>query len=263
MKPLSDSARSILQAAQRVETPSAELSARTWSAITARAAAGDLGPALSSKSPTMVGTAVASKPFALVAAGIAGATALVVATAVWLGSDDERASIATPGLAIEVQPSQETTVAPEEEMAAPEPEPDELEPEVTIEITEPDEPEVERAMASRKSQKPRPQSSGADASAPEPTGGPNLGPEVALMAEARAALGAGDPALAVELFEKHARRFPRGVFARERDVSWIVALCAVGREDEAKRRAKTFLDRHGKSALADRVRRSCGGQSLK
>lgn len=258
MKPLSDNARAILEAARRVETPTAELRDRTWAAITVRAAGGDLGPALGSEPHAVAGATAASKPLAMVAAGAATATALAAVVA-WLGPTEERITVVRPALRIERPSIEHAPVVKQEPPAA-----ENAEPEVTIEVSEiveTDAPEGEDEVAAATVRKPNRSRAVGERAPTDP--GPNLGPEVALMAEARSALGAGDPALAVELFQKHARRFPRGVFARERDVSWIVALCALGREDEAKRRAKVFLDRHGTSALADRVRRSCGGQSLK
>jgi len=79
------------------------------------------------------------------------------------------------------------------------------------------------------------------------------------MSEARAALGAGDAARAIGLLKDHAKQFPRGAFVLERKVSWITALCALGKTDAARTRADAFLRKHGGHPLAAKVRASCGG----
>jgi outer membrane protein assembly factor BamD (BamD/ComL family) len=82
------------------------------------------------------------------------------------------------------------------------------------------------------------------------------------MGRARASLGQGDAARALSLLSEHAKKFPRGVLAPERDVSRIMALCALGRTEKAKQHAATFVRRHPRSALTDRVRRTCVGDDL-
>ncbi|MBL8943245.1 MAG: hypothetical protein JNK45_08870, partial [Myxococcales bacterium] len=74
-----------------------------------------------------------------------------------------------------------------------------------------------------------------------------------------AALGAGDAKQAIAILSTHAKRFGAGKLAREREVSWITALCALGRDEEAKRRAADFLRRDDDSPHAAKVRASCGG----
>ena len=83
--------------------------------------------------------------------------------------------------------------------------------------------------------------------------------ETRLIGNANAALQAGDAARALSLLDEHARRFPGGVLAEERDAERVLALCAAGRTSDARARAERFLRERPKSALAPKVRTSCGG----
>jgi hypothetical protein len=83
--------------------------------------------------------------------------------------------------------------------------------------------------------------------------------ETHLLREANVATRAGDPVRALALLEEHARRFPRGVLGEERDAERVLALCAAGRTAEAHAAAQRFLAARPGSALAGRVRSSCGG----
>jgi hypothetical protein len=66
---------------------------------------------------------------------------------------------------------------------------------------------------------------------------------------------AADPARALLMAEEGARRFPRGVFAQEREVIAIRALAASGRGAEARTRAAAFRIRHPESPAAEGLRR--------
>ncbi|MFO0549957.1 MAG: hypothetical protein U0271_16300 [Polyangiaceae bacterium] len=63
-------------------------------------------------------------------------------------------------------------------------------------------------------------------------------------------LARSDPARALELAERDANP----VFAEEREIVSIRALLALGRVDEARTRAQTFLNRHPKSPFAATAR---------
>ncbi len=84
-----------------------------------------------------------------------------------------------------------------------------------------------------------------------------LSAEVALLDRARRALKAGAPQDALVAVRAHARSFPDGVLAPERETIRITALCALGRLDEARRRGRRFLARYPHSPLAPTVRASC------
>jgi hypothetical protein len=86
-----------------------------------------------------------------------------------------------------------------------------------------------------------------------------LAEETRLLRDADAATRAGDATRALALLAEHARRFPRGALAEERDAETVLALCAAGRTEDARAAARRFLAARPGSALAGRVRSSCGG----
>lgn len=63
--------------------------------------------------------------------------------------------------------------------------------------------------------------------------------EAALVREAQLALRA-DPARSLARADEHARRFPKGLLAQEREVIAVEALVALGRPDAARARAAAF-----------------------
>jgi hypothetical protein len=83
--------------------------------------------------------------------------------------------------------------------------------------------------------------------------------ETGLMREAMAALKGGDASRALALFDRHAREFPNGILAEERGAERVLALCELGRSEDAARGAASFLREHPASRLAGRVRSSCAG----
>jgi hypothetical protein len=82
--------------------------------------------------------------------------------------------------------------------------------------------------------------------------------EAHLLREADAALRGGDTAGAARWLADHARLFPDGVLAEERDVQRVLVLCAAGQADAARTEASRFLSAYPRSLLAGRVRASCG-----
>ena len=81
--------------------------------------------------------------------------------------------------------------------------------------------------------------------------------EARLLREADAALRSGDAARAAGLLADHARQFPHGVLAEERDAQRVLVLCAAGQEDDARAEASRFLRAYPESPLAGRVRLAC------
>jgi len=71
--------------------------------------------------------------------------------------------------------------------------------------------------------------------------------EASLLEQARHAL-AGNPARALALTTEHAKTFPNGVLAQEREVIAIAALRRLGRTAEAERRAESFDRNYPNSA---------------
>ncbi|MBX3216391.1 MAG: hypothetical protein KF850_30410, partial [Labilithrix sp.] len=91
-------------------------------------------------------------------------------------------------------------------------------------------------------------SSGAQAAREET--GPEA--EVRLLERAQDALRAR-PAEALALADEHARRFPQGMLAQEREVIAIEALVKTGRASEANARASRFKARFPGSSHARRI----------
>jgi outer membrane protein assembly factor BamD (BamD/ComL family) len=89
-----------------------------------------------------------------------------------------------------------------------------------------------------------------------------LGAEQALLDAARTALAQGHAADALSPLEAHARRFPRGLLAEEREALSVNALVTVGRNDEARRRGTRFLQRYPSSLLRPTVEAAIGAASV-
>ncbi len=53
------------------------------------------------------------------------------------------------------------------------------------------------------------------------------------------------------------------MLGEERAAERILALCALGRKDEARTEAQRFLSRFPRSPVAERVRTSCGGDTAR
>lgn len=68
-----------------------------------------------------------------------------------------------------------------------------------------------------------------------------------------------DPRAALGLIRESNRRFPAGMFRRDRAAHEVFALVALGRTQEAVRRGEAFLKQHPRDPLADAVRRRIAG----
>lgn len=85
----------------------------------------------------------------------------------------------------------------------------------------------------------------------------DLPSELRWIERAQTALAAGDPGAAQAALRGHARAFPRGHLAEEREALSVQCLCASGRAEEARRAAAAFVARHPTSPQSARVRRAC------
>ena len=81
--------------------------------------------------------------------------------------------------------------------------------------------------------------------------------EVAILRRVSDALRAGDAKGALAGVDEHARRFPSGALAEERDMERIVALCALGRRNEAARATSQFSRAYPSSSHEARIREAC------
>ncbi len=88
---------------------------------------------------------------------------------------------------------------------------------------------------------------------PNPSTPGHLG-EYRLLRSARQAL-VGDPAQALALAQEHARRFPRGMLAQEREAIAVEALVRLGRRREARARARGFFAAYPSSPYRSRIER--------
>lgn len=94
---------------------------------------------------------------------------------------------------------------------------------------------------------------------PRPQPAPDtLAEELRLLNAARRALAARQLDDAARPLAEHARRFPRGQLAEEREATAALVTCARGDRDASARAAERFLRAHPRSPQAPRVRRACG-----
>jgi hypothetical protein len=100
-----------------------------------------------------------------------------------------------------------------------------------------------------------PQRRAFEPSAPE--AGPLLAEEVAALRRARQNVDR-DPGRAIALLDDLDRRYPAGALREEAHVARILALCRLGRTEEARASALEFLKVHPGSVHTARVRASSG-----
>lgn len=81
--------------------------------------------------------------------------------------------------------------------------------------------------------------------------------ELRLVTAAQRALAQSQLDLADRSLREHARRFPRGQLAEERDATRALVTCSRGDRDASAREAARFLAAHPRSPQAPRVRRAC------
>lgn len=239
--------RALLEDFRADEAPPADAAAQNWQRLNERAAAGDTGPSIES-----VGVSTGVK----VGVGVALAAAL----AVWWGSGAQSVgepAIDTPPVAASVQtepqaapaqgspaPTNPTVVAPTQ----PTP-PDEASDEPTTDEGSTPEPAPS---------KPRPKTTKKTTSKPAPAAGKaDLDAEIALLAAGKRALGAGDASDALRLAKQHAREFPRGSLADERELLRVEALCGLGKVEKARATADGFLRKKPKAAISAKMRKAC------
>ncbi len=84
--------------------------------------------------------------------------------------------------------------------------------------------------------------------------------EASRLARAQAEIRAGHPAGALEALDEHGAGANDGVLGQERVAARILALCALGRKDEARAEAQRFLSAFPRSPVAERVRTSCAAE---
>ena len=88
--------------------------------------------------------------------------------------------------------------------------------------------------------------------------GDDLAAERAALDVARTALGRGDGANALAACDEHARRYPRGALAEEREAIAVQALVLEHRGADARVRAERFRKTHPRSILLPAVLAAAG-----
>jgi hypothetical protein len=243
MNPIASNTQSILDAARAAQEVDPSRMAANLQALDARIATGDLGPELGPETvPPAASGGGAALTGAKVVGGllIVGAVALVMRPGSGEGPDSARSAapvVATSPAALEAPP--------------------ELVPEAKL--TPLNEPEPETKAKAKAKSKSKSKSKSKVSESPID----RLEEEMALMGEARRALGRGDARKALSLLNRHARDFPRGEFKRERVVSRVTALCALGQPETARRVAKRYLKSDSTSVHAQRIEQTCAGKDAK
>jgi hypothetical protein len=91
----------------------------------------------------------------------------------------------------------------------------------------------------------------------EPATPDTLAAELGVLRRAERQRQSGDFAAALDSLAEHARTFPDGALAPERDAARVLVLCEAERHDEAREAARTFDDRHPRSHLRARFEGRC------
>lgn len=104
-----------------------------------------------------------------------------------------------------------------------------------------------RAPVARPQELPTSEPPPAEPPAPEPMAPDTLGEERALLDRARADIASGSLSIADSLLVRHAREFPAGQLAEEREALVIRLLVREGRIGEARVRATRFRQAHPRS----------------
>jgi hypothetical protein len=92
------------------------------------------------------------------------------------------------------------------------------------------------------------------ANAPLPSQASDLEAELAMIRDARAQT---DPEQALTRLDDHARTFPSGALADEREALRVIALCKLDRLTPARSAARALVESRPSSPLLDRMREGC------
>jgi hypothetical protein len=195
---------------------------------------GGAGPSYTAGAQLVYGVQIVAAVVGLTAAGLGG---------LWLGGKAIRAANVPDHVRVD---------ASEDDRPEPEVEPP-TNTEARLPGTEPTAPVEALEFA------PLPQSSPArptSASSPPTTSPTTLGAELQLIRAARDA----PPLEALELIDRHAEQFPNGELSLEREGLRVIALCELGRLDEARRASERFVARSPGALLIQRVSTGCRDQ---
>lgn len=245
MESLSTEAQARLAAFRRAESPDRDIAARCLAALEQRLVEPDhIADAAPSRrrvlAPVVAGLALAAGLLlALTWAATGGIMPPQAGSAAAYHNHDEPARHLALPRAPEPSPRAHTKVVP----AAPsQPEPEEpAEGPPALELVGPEEP----VPSDTSKPTPRRPARAEDA----------IAAEVDLLRRAKLA----GPGARLVLLEEHARRFPAGILAAERELLVIETRCALNEVERARHLAERFMRRFPGSPLAERVATICGG----
>lgn len=92
-----------------------------------------------------------------------------------------------------------------------------------------------------------------------PPSADTLDRELQILGVARRALARGDGLASLVALAEHARSFPDGALAEERDALFVRAHCAAGHERDAREGLVRFTERYPSSVSLPTLRASCAG----
>lgn len=250
---MNEDARSVLSEYVAAKTPSGAKQGAAWDAINERIAGGDQGPNL--PEDPVAGSGSSGLVLKGLVAGVVAAGVLygvsqmggaptepepAAEAPVIEGEIDEEVE-ASAGLAVEVEAETPKAVAPEPATLVAEPE-----------TSEPD------VKAQKKPKSDRKRAAAAPAvTEPDRGSASTLAAEMALLSKGQRALKRGDAKAALGYFDQHAREYAEGELADERRVQRAEALCALGRDDEARGEAQRFVKQRPNSPLRGKASRIC------
>jgi hypothetical protein len=99
-----------------------------------------------------------------------------------------------------------------------------------------------------------------EAVAPLTSAGPVLGGEVELLRDVQLARSSGDATRALALLGRYADEHPRGALRDVATTEQVLALCALGRNAEARALARPLFEGAAMSPLTARLRASCASK---
>lgn len=116
--------------------------------------------------------------------------------------------------------------------------------------------EAPEADPAHPAQKPS-ASAKASSSTPVAADADPLEDETRRLREVHGALQSGDPEKAMKLLDEQSITYATGQLGQEREVARVLTLCKLGKVDEARAAAATFLRNHPSSPLVARVSAGC------
>lgn len=96
-----------------------------------------------------------------------------------------------------------------------------------------------------------------ESSAPVVSAESDFAADARLLRDVHAALSSGDGEKALSMLEARRANGGAGVLAEEREAARLVTSCKLGRRTQVAAAAQRFLNDHGNSPLAERVRQAC------